>query len=213
LPYFDVVTGKYGVARSKPIPIKVKPTTEVGLPADMGDVGSRPEAKDESVGGLAPIVRSSEVLTQGSFDLMKSLRSPLAIGVLGAPALVYLGSVGVVALRRQSEKDPARRRRRAAPGRARRRLARAGRKSGGPNEIGAALRGFVADWFDVPEAGITSAECVAMLQEAGIESAAKFGEVLERCDSALFGGSGAAVSAGEAQELVKAKVRELEGRA
>jgi hypothetical protein len=210
LAYFDVGTGKYGVAKSKAIPIKVKPTTEVGLPADLSDHSSRAAAKEESVGGLAPIVRSPEVLTEGRFDLVTSLRSPLVIGVSGAPALLYLGSVGVVALRRRSERDPARRRRRGAPGRALRRLSRAGRKGGGPTEIGAALRGFVADWFDVPEAGFTSAEAVARLQEAGAGSAAKYAEVLERCDSALYGHSGAAASVEEAQGLVRDVTRDLE---
>jgi hypothetical protein len=212
LAYFDVSTGKYGVARSKAIPIKVHPTTEVGLPADLSDHGPKAEAKEESVGGLAPIVRSPVVLTEGRFDLVRSLRSPIVIGVLGAPALLYLGSVGVVALRRRSERDPARRRRRAAPGRALRRLSRAGRRNGGPTEIAAALRGFVADWFDVPEAGFTSAEAVAKLHEAGVESAAKYAGVLERCDSALYGHSGAAVSVDEAQELVRSVTRELEAK-
>src|SRR5262249_14279863 len=97
LPYFDVSTGKYGVAKSKAIPIKVRPTTEVGLPADLSG-GAKAAQKDESVGGLAPIVRSPLVLTEGRFDLMRSLRSPVVVGVLGAPALAYLGSVGVMAL-------------------------------------------------------------------------------------------------------------------
>lgn len=210
--YFDPATGRYETARSAPIPLAVKRTTDVVLPADLDDPRTS-EQRTESVGGLAPIVTSQDLLTKREFDLFATLRSPTGIAVLGAPAAVYLSCLGVVALRRQSEKDPARRRRRGAQGRALRSLARAGRRAPDAAEIGAALRGFVADWFNIPEGGITSAECAAQLAAAGIPSASNAAEVLDRCDAALYGGGSALVTVAEAQDCVRTLARELEGNA
>lgn len=210
LPYFDTASGTYAVARSKPIPLKVHPTTEVALPQEASSSVAAKE--DRTVGGLAPIVTSHALLTRGEFDLTRTLGSPAAIGALAGPALVYIGVAGVAALRRRAERDPARRRRHGARARAMRRLHRAKRRSAGPAEIGAALRGYVADWFDLPEAGITSAECAARLAGHVPEKAKAYGAILERCDAALYGGGAGAVTAEEAESALRELAQELESK-
>lgn len=210
LPYFDVEKGEYGVARTRPIPLNVSPTSEVAIPEVAGK-GAEAPVEPDKVDGLVAVVRAPALVASERFDLMRAVRSPVAIGLLGGPALLYVAGLGVVAVRRRAERDPARRRRRRATGRAMGRL----RRASSAQEAGAAVRGFVADWFDVPEAGVTSAECVERLRGAGAASAEKAGELLEECDAAVFAGVGARVEVSEAaargRELVRALGAELEG--
>jgi hypothetical protein len=212
LPYFDISTGKYGVARSSPIRLNVKPTTEVRLPSDPERANEPVTHAEQTVGGLAPAVRSLDALTQGAFDVAAALRSPLVIGLLGGPALLYLASAGVVTLRRRAERDPARRRRRGAARRAVRRLGRAGDDTA---RIESALRGFVADWFDLPEAGLTTAECAARVHDTGVPSAPAFDELLRACDATLYAGAGNHKDASPtaAADVVRRLSRDLEARA
>ncbi len=88
-----------------------------------------------------------------------------------------------------------------------RRLSRSG---GDAQRIGAALRAFVADWFDVPEAGVTSAECAERVRTAGTASADAYAALLERCDASLFGGARTSVAQQEATEVVRRLARELD---
>jgi hypothetical protein len=206
LPYFNVETGAYGVARSAPIPLKVAPTTEVSLGPD-GSEAPAARAPEQGVGGFAPIERSVAVLTEGTTSVLGVLRSPVVVAVVALPALAYLASAGVLVARRRAQRDPAGRRRRSAARRARRRLARAGDD---PARIGTALRGYVADRFGFPEAGATAAECAQRLSDTGIPGAGEYGAALERCDAALYGGGGGGVTSREAMSLVDRTARELE---
>lgn len=206
LPYFDVERGAYGVARSEPIPIKVAPTTEVGLGPDPQGV-QQPETPAQGVAGLSPIARSVDSLIQASTNVGATLRSPLVITMLGLPALAYLASLGLLTAQRRAARDPLGRRRRSAAGRASRRLSRAG---DGPAKIGAALRGYAADWFGFPEAGATSAECAQRVRDAAVPSAGAYADLLDRCDAALYAGSAARVTCREATETLRSLARELE---
>jgi len=73
-----------------------------------------------------------------------------------------------------------------------------------------ALTGYVADRFNVPQAGLTPRDCEERLKPVNEVAAAEVRALLDRCDAARFAG----LSAGEASDLrsrALAALQSLEG--
>jgi hypothetical protein len=215
LPYFDVAKGEYAVAKSNAIPLNVTPTTEVTLKG-MEDKPAESTAPEQP-GGLAPMIRTTDVLADQRFDFLRALESPGWIAVLGAPVAVYALAGLVVGVRRRALRDPAAVRRRRALLRAKRRLRQASRLSAlnGPGALAAAanaasgaVRGYIADMLGAPDGSQTSGELIARLRaEKGTGATAEPGtpidqgaELLEKCDAVLFAGAGVATPAALVEE-------------
>ncbi len=115
------------------------------------------------------------------------------------PMTAVLGALGLRRHWDRLEGDVAYARGRRAGRVAKKRLAEAQRLAQGGDsraffaEVAKALRGFVADKLNVPEAGMQIGEMASNLQVRGVssETAAAFVEVLEKCDRQRFAPVGA----------------------
>ncbi len=115
------------------------------------------------------------------------------------PMTAVLGALGLRRHWDRLEGDVAYARGRRAGRVAKKRLAEAQRLAQGEDsraffaEVAKALRGFVADKLNVPEAGMQIGEMASNLQVRGVssETAAAFVEVLEKCDRQRFAPVGA----------------------
>src|SRR5207244_4647298 len=75
LGYFDTTTGKYAVAKSNPIPITVRPSSEVGF-AEDDDVASSESAP--KVLPSAAIMHGPFTFDGSTFSLAAAIRRPAA---------------------------------------------------------------------------------------------------------------------------------------
>ena len=131
LPFFDTKTGKYAVATSAPIPLKVRAAREFTA-ADVAHPGSGtgfalPAATASSLTSAAPGVgansESLDALRDQRVSLLASTSSPTGLLLLIVPPLALLGAA--ISAWRSRCSDPAREQRRRAVREASRALAAA----------------------------------------------------------------------------------------
>lgn len=161
LPFFDPGEGEYRVARSKPIPIHVRPVHEVTAAdavVSSGPASVSREPLTTTAAGVWAIERGPAVLadTRGLSD--DALRHPGVLVALIAPSGVF-ALAAVVAIRRTNREDESSRRRRQALATARRTLRREG-----PAQ---AVRVYLAEAFGTTPRAITGADGRRLLAEVG----------------------------------------------
>lgn len=206
LPYFDAERGEYHMARSDPIPLRVRPTRVITAADALQQTGAPPVVDatpiEEFSGGIRHNITGPALLANQSFSLERALRSPLGVATVVVPPLAYAG-VGVVLLGRRLRggSESRRRRRRRAAGSALSALDAATAADG----VADAIRGFVADCFDRQGASLTSAECVALIEPHHAAAAAELRSIMDACDQARYG-SGAG---GESVEALAQRARSL----
>lgn len=193
LPYFDTQTGRYQIARSEPIPVRVRETRVVTAADAEGKVGA-PEAPtglalEEWRSGIRFNYEGSALLRNQGFDLALAFTSPAGLATVALPPLIYAGAAGAVFLRRRAAMNgPADRRRRAAS-RARAALDRIdGSAVDVARGVSAALRDYVAAKCDRSGQALTGAECADLIRATSAEKADEFASLIGRCDAALYGG-------------------------
>ena len=204
LDYFDTQAGAYATAKTNPIKITVA-DARVVTPADAARAPGEaaPDADAAAIktqaGGIAANMESVAVLADQRVDLGEVVRSPMFLGVVGAPPVLYAGTAIVLLARRRSGTDVAKRRRRGALARAKSSLQESA--SLPPLEsasaVSRAVVGFVADIGNRAEAGLTPPDCESVLAPRGAAAAKQVRELLERCDAARFAG----MPPGELNEL------------
>jgi hypothetical protein len=198
--YFDVQDEKYVTVSSAPIPLEIKKadrlaSREISGATNSSGLGHR-ELEMRQEGIFANITDLGEL----SNESIRPERWLAALGALGG--LYAVMAFATVRVRRLSN-DTARRRRRVAPGKARAVLneaiqdLKAGRVREGADRLESALVGLVADWNNLPAAGMTSAEACRQLQSLGIDGEAlnRINRLIEKCESIHYG---ATLQAGEA---------------
>ncbi len=201
VPYFDTQSGQYAVASTEAIPLKVRPTRIVTAgdaqgAAPAGAVGS--DVEDAS-GGIAHNFGAAECLVDQRFNLLAALQSPRWITALGAPPALYFAALLAGAWRRRGQGDQAARRRRRALAAARRALADSSTGDSPVARAGRAVRQFIADRFDRPAAGLTTADCVECVGKVDPALAQRLHDLLDQCDAARYSGT----SSEYAGDLVK----------
>jgi hypothetical protein len=199
LPHFDTKSGTFSVAKSSPIPLRIAGTkviTATDAVAASPSAVESPELRERAGGLEANIESPTLALTDQRFDLAKAVRSPAVLAVAATPAAVYAGTALMVFVKRRNGANPARTRRRLALGNATRVLVGAD-GANATEAVARALTGYVADRFNVPQAGLTPRDCEERLKPVNEGAAAEVRALLDRCDAARFAG----LSAGEASDL------------
>lgn len=203
--FFDPTKGRFATARSRPIPLKVRPAERLAL-TDSSPGGG-------SVAVLTPLVESTEGLLANDTDVDAILADqspeagPLIWAVLAAMPLIY-GVLWVVQSRSARLRDNvALRRRSRALSQARRALDQG--RSTDPATIRAALLGYIADCRNVPAAGLTRPEAVRLVSERVDSDAtvAALDDLLGSLEVAEYAGDDSAAldgAAGRALELIGA---------
>ncbi|MGW8265140.1 MAG: BatD family protein [Longimicrobiales bacterium] len=185
LGYFDTSTDAYAVAVTDPLPLEVSGELPQG-PATM------------MRGGVATLREDIRFIHLNPGSLRPAgaspLRGPLFWTLLLLPVAAVVGSVALRAHWDRLEQDPAYARRRKAGRVAHARLAQARRMVGDDRqrafytEAARALRGFVADKLNVPEAGMQMKDATDELRRRGVSDAVIQGvtDCLAHCDRLWF---------------------------
>lgn len=173
LHFFDPDSAQYHTAKSRPIPLTVRPVRQisaadaiVGAPGAPGSAVSR-EPLTATRAGLWAIERGDAVLASANALTPYTARDPVVLAFLFAPPAVF-AAAGLIAFRRTHRTDESERRRRRALAGARRVLRRHG-----PPE---AVRAYLADAFSLCPAAITGEDGRRIL--AGFEDAAALAELI-----------------------------------
>jgi len=202
MSHFDPDNGRYETAWSQAIPIEVLPVQRLALSA-----GTETDAATN--GELTPLLETTDGLQANHVDADAILADQtggfgvVAVALLGLMPVVYLAMWFVTRRSAYFRENIALRRRRRAYGQAKRRVARTG---GDGRELGGAVLTYVADRCDVPSAGLTRADAVALLvgREVSPETADRFDAFLADQEHARYAGG----SAGDGRRMA-AEAREI----
>lgn len=196
LPCFNTESGSYETVTSDPIDLKVRPTRIVtaddavssgGNSAAAGPAGV--EVSDVSEGIAHNYTAPDELLVHQQFDLRSAVfRSPAVIAAIAGPPFAYAVCAVWLFVGKSEERRRIARRRSRALGRAKQTMQR-GRESTALERVAGAVRGYLADRFDILESALTTEECVRLAREVNEEAAAQIAHVLAVCDAAKYGGS------------------------
>jgi hypothetical protein len=195
LPYFDAAKGVYSVARSEPVPIKVRPTEVVTAKDAEGGTEAQPERAPLKAWqeGITHNYEGLDVIEETSSGLATWIRSPAWLALLAGPPAAYgLLLAGVLLARRRNADPAAAESRRALP--MLRRDLRRGHDD--PPAAAQALKRYLGRKLHVPSGAMTSADACREIEAAGLEAtlAREIRDLLERCEAHRYarGAAGAA---------------------
>ena len=192
LPYFDSAGGSYEVARSRPIPIEVTPTTVVtiddaeGIAPVLGGGSSEVEG---SLRGIAHNYENLDALVDQHFEFFAWLQRPLVLGLLGLPPLIYFALFGASRVRRRREADPDRQRSRRALGDFQKAL----HNAEDPSAVLEAFRCYLGAKLALASGALTFKDVAVPLRERGVaeESVSEINGLFEQCEASRYAGSSA----------------------
>lgn len=190
LNYFDTATGTYKVMATKPLPLMVRPGTQVAMPGeDDDDASPSPDAAPGLPHGLAGIDRTPLSTVDTGFALMHELTRPRTLAIIAAPPVAYAAAMGLLLLKRRRERDPARRRRL--------RAARAFRSAirgikpdahtpAGLDALAHALSNFAADWSGEHVDALTAAQAANVFASADTPPGRDLADIVRTIDAVRF---------------------------
>lgn len=208
--YFDVDQDEYVQLETKPVPLKISSTEHLAA-TDIVSSGGRVSNGDTMVADNDGVFANISDITQLRNE---QVRPRFWLSLWGGMLGVYATTTFAVGQYRRRQSDPARLRRRTAPGRAQDQLKaakrdlRSGRKETGVANLQATFTGLVADLADRDAAGITPRDASRLLLDAGVseELAGQAREVLEACDAVRYGSADAAAGLVDQAEHVLTKL-------
>lgn len=215
LSYFDPQDEQYKIARSPPVSLNIRPAAAVGLGSLEGLEDEAEDAAPERVtaawrrGDLPERVNGWFPPLSAAHGAPAAAQAPADVPIAWLLAAGACGAVFAVASavswrRARRERDPASFRRCGASRRARRALRAA--RNGAPERIAAAMRGLVADLFNLDALSLTTGEAVRVVRGIDAVLASRLGRLLDECDQQLFGPGGRSGAMSdrlrEAEELV-----------
>ncbi|HBS28962.1 MAG TPA: hypothetical protein DEB06_05825 [Phycisphaerales bacterium] len=197
LPYFNVETGRFEVARSDAIPLRVRPTRTVTTADGFGAVGEAPAPSgvlESNSEGIAHNFTGPDALHDQRFSLARSVLSPVGVATVVAPPALYAG-LGVIALVRRSSQSGSDRRRRS------RALVTARGALSQPSDapaaaVSRALRLYAGLRTGRNPDGLTAQECADAFAPAGESLQSRARELLARCDASEYGGASSSSGGG-----------------
>jgi hypothetical protein len=197
IPYFDPKTGRYEIARSQPIALKVEGNRIVTAQDAEGRdaiavTQTELEAREE---GIAYNYESADALVNQAGSLSSWLNSPLGLTLLFAPPLGYGGLWAFIVVARRRGADPTGRRARRAHRDFTRRLQAL--DSQHPTNTGGihshlldALRAYLGARLQLPPGALTFADVAAALQQRGIagQTVEDLRRLFEQCEAGRYAG-------------------------
>ncbi len=214
--YFDVQEEKYVTLSTPPMAIDIEKADKLASREIIGAASAWPIGRGELEMRAEGIFANITDLGQLKNESIRPLHW---LGGLGIFSGIYAAVAFAAARIRRLNSDMARQRRRWAPGKARRLLGEAMQELSadhvrkGADRLESAVVGLVADWNDLPEAGMTSAEACRQLQSLEIDGAAlsRISQFLEKCEAIHYGATSQAGEAlhSEAKPILEAAIRAL----
>lgn len=199
LSYFDSRTGKYDVAKSKPISLVVRETKVVTARDAEGreaaPVQTELQAWQE---GIAHNYEDLGALENQEFGLATVLRSPSWLALGAVPPVVYVLLLGAMTVSRIRQADPAAIKARRAYGELTRRtkaVARTHVKDApeGFGELLDAARNYLGSKLRLSAAAITWRDVEPRLRERSIDAATltELKQIFDECEARRYAGAGA----------------------
>jgi hypothetical protein len=197
LPYFDPKSGRYEIARSQPIALKVEGNRIITAQDAEGRdavavTQTELEAHEE---GIAYNYEGAEVLINQAGSLSSWLSSPLGLILVAVPPLSYCGLLAFVVVARRRGADPTGRRAKRAHRDFTRRLRALDSDAvhhaeGFHSRLLDALRGYLGARLELPPGALTFADVAAALQRRGIaaETVEELRRLFEQCEAGRYAG-------------------------
>lgn len=217
--YFDPKREDYIIARTDPIPIKVKAAdvlsaTQIVDAVEKGDKTQSRSLRELQSGILANYTGTEALLSQGAFILGWG-----SVTLLGGPPVLVLAVFLMQRRRLRLRGDVRFARRRSARRKAMHALkaATSSPGAGSAAEIASALCNYVADRCNLPPGGLTRSEASEHLRDRGVgdELCRRVNGVLEQCEMMQFAGRNVAAIgdlAATAEKCIAALEREAIGQ-
>ncbi len=206
LPYFDTKTGKYAVATSKPIPLKVRASKEITAADAMRPGGAGlplpsagPATLTNAPAGVGANTESLDALVNQRVSLLAFAGSAPGVAFFALPPLALAG-VAIAAGRKRS-RDPVVAARRAALAGARREL----RAASSAGEVLRAVRGAVGPFLGVDAIAVAASDARASALPAKVGEMA--GALLGELEAAAF--DSMPIDVGAAKSRAGALINEL----
>ena len=197
--YFDPVAKTYKTERTQQYEIQVLASAETASPAVVG-MPTPPEQGHVNVLGedILPIQQVRGRLRPTPASSLASLTA------VAAPMLTYCAVALFMRRKRRFDRDAGFARDYRAKSRSHKRLRDVASAERPAEALYRALVGFVADKFDVPEAGMTSSDAQRLFEAQGLEGEITdgFNKILRACERANY--ASAALSAAEIGALIQA---------
>jgi hypothetical protein len=222
LPYFDPDEGRYFVARSDAIPLTVSPTRVVTAQDAEGHAAPAPKSDlDSRAQGIAHNYSDDSALVDCGGGPVEWLESPVWLGIIGAPPVVYFALLGLITVRRRRSADPDGVRARRAYGKAAGRLSSLRRKRAlTPEQMSEsvleAMREYLGGKLRRPSRALTCADAKRALKKHGVdaETLTALETLFAECEAGRYARAGAAsddptMLARRARDLVKTLEKSL----
>lgn len=184
MPYFNPASGRYEIAKSRPMPLVVESSREVTAADALGATPSRAPGEPlvEADPGLLANRAGRDRLVDQGFSLEGTMRMPAAIACLVAPPVVWGFAAGAAFI--VSRRDPAAVRRR--------RYLRAATRAAAPGttdpaRLGHAAQLFVAAYTGQPEETVTSEDAARLFDDGLAEEHSEIVRALESREGIPYG--------------------------
>jgi hypothetical protein len=183
--YFAPNLGNYKTETTNPLPVHVLPSREDGKLVVAGSAASQQRSIEILGEDILPIV-----VTPGRLR-PRSATAPLYGAFAAAPPLFYLGIFAFMRRRRKFEQDTGYARAYFARSKTMKRLMHLDRAAEPSEDLYHTITGYLADKFNVNEAGMTPQEARRLLEEAAIESELTdtIIRAMRACERARYAGS------------------------
>ncbi len=189
LSYFDPQAGEYRTAKTQPIDLSVKGTRIVTAQdaEGIGGTGIRQTQIESSEQGIAHNYVDADSLASQSASLAERLASPLWLGAILLPPLVFFGFSGIRFL--QSRENPTERRAKRAY--ARWLAVAASMSPERPDEILAAMREYLGARLNLAPGALTYQDVQQRLAQSGVKGNAldRLQTVFGRCEAGRYAGA------------------------
>ncbi|MHC1741806.1 MAG: BatD family protein [Syntrophobacteraceae bacterium] len=197
-PYFDADTGRYEIARTKPIPLTVKPTrvlTSADVEGKAGGSAVRKSELESRSQGIAYNYEGPEVLERHVYRIATIVRSPLWLAAVLLPFLGFVALVVTAKVRERQMADSDKLKSRKALARFKKLVGTLGAERSGAEHAFAdlldAVRSYFGDKLRSSGSALTYADIEARLKGFEIDSALseRLRKLFEACEQATYGGS------------------------
>ena len=204
LAYFDTKEGRYRIARSKPIPIKVNPTRVVTA-SDAEGIEAAPLGTpiEQWREGISYNFEGSSVLEPQEYGILSVVTKPGWLAVILIPPVFYGALFSGLLFIRRRRSDPAAKRARGAFRRLHRRLGDAAARGDFQEPALEVLRDYLGDKLDRTGATITALDIERLFGERSVpdELTDALLEIIHTLEAGAY--AGAAFGPTDPQSLMK----------
>ena len=196
LPYFDTSSRSYRVARTEPIPVKVKETkviTAFDAEGAADPVSNSAEIETWSE-GIAFNYEDASVIENQRLEPFSWLKTPLWSGLIFIPPFIYIILLTGINIVRTRNADPKKIKARKAYGNLIKSLKNARGSSSAPDACGIiqdSFRDYLGDKLGIPKAGLTFNDVKKDLSSRGVDhgSLDRLKNLFHECEAGRFAGN------------------------